>query len=518
MIARLAARHLLALILLGCLPLLSGPLVSRLSAVPGPSAAVPATADPLPSLPIGWPSTLQLGMSDGLGGAAAMQATSSFGFRYQYLAGGVNTGSGWASWNPNGDFVTYYIQESIEHAIIPVFTYYMLVQSSPGSTQSEGSSVAANLQNTETMTAYYHDVKLFFQRAGAFPDTRVVLHVEPDLWGFTQQRAIRDHGRTVPAQVAATGVPELAGLTDDISGFARSISRLRDMYAPNVLLGYHLSTWGTGSDLLYSKPSGAMVDALAARAGQYYLSLQSDFDLVFAEFADRDTAYKQYVYGDGGRSWWAADDFSRHVRFLATFASTVQKPMVLWQIPFGNTRMRAMNNTWNHYQDNRVEWLIDDPTRGHLDAYLRAGVVALLFGGGAAGTTCACDAAGDGVTNPEPINGNIGWSLNSDDDGGFFRQKAGDYYATGAITLPAGLPALTSAAQQDSPVGLARPMGGPSQYGELEPIMNPAGHLLYGAEVQPARNGDGVYIGSASRAESEPTGTPSGMPHWQISP
>src|SRR5215216_3031318 len=108
MIAQLAARHLLALTLLVCLPLILALLVSRLSVGPAPAAAVPATAEPLPSLPVGWPSTLQLGMSDGLGGAAAMEATTSFRFRYQYLAGGVNTGSGWASWNPNGHFVTYY--------------------------------------------------------------------------------------------------------------------------------------------------------------------------------------------------------------------------------------------------------------------------------------------------------------------------------------------------------------------------------------------------------------------------
>jgi hypothetical protein len=398
-----------------------------------------------------------------------MQATTTFGFRYQYLAGGVNTGSGWTSWNANGDFVTYYVQESVEHAVIPVFTYYMLVQSAPGSTQSEGASVAANLQNTATMTAYYHAAKLFFQRAGAFANTRVVLHIEPDLWGYTQQLATRDNASTVPAQVAATGVPELAGLSDDISGFARAISTLRDIYAPNVLLGYHLSIWGTGKDILYSKPSDAVVDTLAARAGQYFLSLQGDFDLVFAEFTDRDTAYKEYVYGDRGRSWWAAGDFTRHVRFLSTFVSTTQNRVVLWQIPYGNTRMRAMNNIWNHYQDNRVEWLLDDATRAHLDAYLQAGVIALLFGGGAAGTTCACDAASDGVTNPEPINGNIGWSLNSDDDGGFFRQKAVDYYATGASLLPAGSPVLTSAAQPNSPGPPGAPDGirpGTWDYGE----------------------------------------------------
>ncbi|MGH2633553.1 MAG: hypothetical protein ACRDG3_09095, partial [Tepidiformaceae bacterium] len=95
----------------------------------------PATAEPrprLPALPEGWPTTLQLGMSDAPGGAAAMKATTNFGFRYQYLAGGVNTGSGWATWNTNGAVATYYIQDSIANNITPVFTYYQVRQSAPG--------------------------------------------------------------------------------------------------------------------------------------------------------------------------------------------------------------------------------------------------------------------------------------------------------------------------------------------------------------------------------------------------
>ena len=78
----------------------------------------------------------------------------------------------------------------------------------------------------------------------------------------------------------------------------------------------------------------------------------------------------------------------------------------MWQIPLGNTQMRAQNNTNGHYQDNRPEWLLDEPGRTHLTAYRDAGVVAFLFGGGAGGTTCACNAVNDGVTNPAPINGN----------------------------------------------------------------------------------------------------------------
>src|SRR3712207_7381506 len=40
----------------------------------------------LPPTPAGWPSTLQLGMSDAPDGAQAMRQLAPFGFRYQYLA------------------------------------------------------------------------------------------------------------------------------------------------------------------------------------------------------------------------------------------------------------------------------------------------------------------------------------------------------------------------------------------------------------------------------------------------
>ena len=96
------------------------------------STTIPASS--LAPLPAGWPTTLQLGMADSPGGAAAMAASAPFSFRYQYLSGGVNTGTGWATWNTNGQFVTYYVAESQAAHIIPVFTYYQLLQSAPGNT------------------------------------------------------------------------------------------------------------------------------------------------------------------------------------------------------------------------------------------------------------------------------------------------------------------------------------------------------------------------------------------------
>ncbi|MBV8256195.1 MAG: hypothetical protein JO073_00105, partial [Actinobacteria bacterium] len=52
------------------------------------------------------------------------------------------------------------------------------------------------------------------------------------------------------------------------------------------------------------------------------------------------------------------------------------------------------------------------------------------------GTTCACDATKDGVTNPPPIDGNNRLSLSADDDGGYFRAQVRAYYRAGALPLP----------------------------------------------------------------------------------
>jgi len=422
---------------------------------------VPAhAAAPLPPLPAGWPSQFEIGAADSPGGAAALAATAPFRFRYQYLAGGVNTGSGWSTWNSNGDFPKFYIQESVARSIVPVFTYYQLLQSTPGG-GGESDADFANLNNTATMTAYYNDLILFFQKAGAFPANRVVLHVEPDFWGYMEQRSASDNAASVPAKVSETGIAALQGLPSTVAGFARAVVSLRNTYAPNVTLAYHLSVWGTNVDIAISNPPDAQIDALAARAAAFYASLGANFDLVFTDIADRDAAFKQYIYGDGGISWWDAGDFQRNARFLGRFSAAAGKRLVLWQLPLGNTRMRAQNNTWGHYQDNRVEWLLDDPSRAHLTAYRDAGVVALLFGGGASGVTCACDGDGDGVTNPAPIGANTTMSqlasagtppslttvggiptlvtpYAANDDGGYFRWRVWAYYQTGA--LPLGTP------------------------------------------------------------------------------
>jgi len=147
--------------------------------------------------------------------------------------------------------------------------------------------------------------------------------------------------------------------------------------------------WGTGKDILYSRPADGTVDELADPAAAFYRSLGARFDLAFADPTDRDAAFKQYQYGDRGRAWWTAADYARNARFIGTFVAGSGRRVVLWQTPLGNTKMRAMNNDWDHYQDNHVEWLLDEASRPHLLDYANAGVIGIIFGRGADGATCA---------------------------------------------------------------------------------------------------------------------------------
>jgi hypothetical protein len=374
------------------------------------SAPASAPKAALPPLPVHWPQTLQLGMQDPLGDAAALRRSAPFGFRYQYLGGGVNTGLGWETWKPNGTFASSYAHESWAEHLVPVFSYYEIDRSKPGA-EGHAQTAVTNLQDAETMRAYWANVQLLFQRiAGTKP---VVVHVEPDLWGFLERRG--------EAALAAA--------------FARHWLALRDRYAPNVLLAYHMSIWGTGHDINRTDPTDAQVRAYAAMSAAFYRALHTHFDLAFAEYSDRDAAWSAIVQHQL-HVWYTPGDFHRHLLYMRTFVADSGLRVVLWQIPLGNTLMRAENNTFDHYQDNRVQWLLGPQGRQHLRAYAAAGVIGFLFGRGLNGNTCACDAARDGVTNPPPIDGNDRLSLSADDDGGYFRAQAAAYYREGALPLP----------------------------------------------------------------------------------
>jgi hypothetical protein len=410
----------------------------------GPSALRNADAASLPPLPSGWPATFQLGMSDDqIGGAAVNASTAPFGFRYKYLVGNAMAWN-WLNWGSNsggpGGFVTDYIRQSTGSHMLPIFTWYMITGTAPSGINNLSTSVPG-------MTAYYQNLIAFLKLAAAFPSQKIVLHVEPDLWGYIEQglsQATPD-ASLKPANVSNTGLPDLAGLPNNAAGFAQAFIRLRGIYAPNVILAYHVSIWGSNDDIIYSRPADSRVIADASRVAAFYTSLHARFDISFAEFRDRDAGFYEFQLHDA-HTWYCPADFHRHELFMSTFSSASNLRLALWQIPYGNDLMRAENNTWDQYQDNKVEVLLGDRTRALLNQYLQAGVVALLFGRGAAGNSGPGDPDHDGIDNPAPIatthcgvtTTNDRPSLNADDDGGYFREQAKTFYAAGAISLAGG--------------------------------------------------------------------------------
>ena len=121
---------------------------------------VPQRAVTQGALPAGMPTHYSFGVESGLHGTADLNDMrtrngTAWEARYQYLAAGVNTGSGWQTWEQPGQFATLYLQESQQNNYLPAFVYYMLLQSNgPNGDGSEKGRDLAHLADPGVMKAY----------------------------------------------------------------------------------------------------------------------------------------------------------------------------------------------------------------------------------------------------------------------------------------------------------------------------------------------------------------------------
>jgi len=367
-------------------------------------------------------------------------------YRSQYLAGGVNTGTGWETWNlPAGIFARNYMEDSRTAAYIPVLTYYEILQSNPGLGLTEGEIDYNNLNNAATMNAYYANFKLLMEVAAAYGG-KVVVHIEPDLWAYMQQRANGAGADSISAMVRSSGFAEVADLPDTVQGFSWALLRLRDLFAPNVTMAIHASMWSSGVDLASSTDPAldavAVADATAAFLGSSGLSdnaYASTWDVVFNDVDDHNAGW----WSSTGQTtatfthWWDRNNvvfpnFSRYLAWVSELHLKSARQLVAWQVPEGNQYFLTENNTCGHYQDNVAEYFLAHPA----DLY-SSGIVAVIFGSGNACQSDYRDLQLDGITNNggvptsdyqcDACNTNV--SMYPDDDGGYLRLFVGDYYA-----------------------------------------------------------------------------------------
>jgi hypothetical protein len=456
-----------------------GGVIALLMALP---LALPWQATPAQALPGGLPSHFGFGLTAPPGDAWMSGSGIKWDYRYQYLAGGVNTGTGWETWNPSGTFASGYATASAQQGYIPVFPYYELLQSS-GSCGScnENQKDISNLNSATLMSAYYQNVALLMKRLGpgtydgvqGFGKTALI-DVEPDFTGGYAMQAVNNNSvcfgfctgqgndpSLLKAAVSSSGYADVGAYPNTYAGFTQAIAHLRDLYAPNVLLAYHVSSWATGTDIGMDTNPAINAAALGQQVGTFVNKL-GPHELLFNDPLDRDAGQYKALYGQN--RWWdrlnvSFPNFTRWEQYLqAATVADANRPMLLWQVPLGNQYFDTENNTNGHYQDNRAEYIF-----GHVQELINVGIVGALFGAGNSGNTTYADSMGDGTTKPPAFCTTDGVSSGqicnshtsaiSDDDGGYVRMQGQAYYANpvllsgGALATSTPTPTGTATAK-----------------------------------------------------------------------
>jgi hypothetical protein len=236
------------------------------------------------------------------------------------------------------------------------------------------------------LTRYLANWKFLLQKIGT---DKALLHIEPDFWGYCEQKNGDPHAE--PAAVQAANAADCGSQENSIAGLGHCMIAMTRKYAPNARVGLHASGWGTNMDVLLNSSPTFDVAGEATKLGKFLLAAGAgDGDFVVADMSDRDAGYYQ---SQGRNTWWddtnqKLPNFHQAFAWAKTVAETVGKPIVWWQIPVGNQNLPNMTNAW---KDNRVDYLF-----AHMDEVAAAHGAGLFFG------------AGDGAqTTPESDGGNL---------------------------------------------------------------------------------------------------------------
>nr|HEX4314979.1 hypothetical protein [Kofleriaceae bacterium] len=335
-------------------------------------------------------------------------AAAPYDVRYIYLSGGLFAGdtpctacdgscssSWWGCYNtPPGQYVTYFLQSaaSASPAQVPMLTYYEILQTaqaSIGGFQEGTAEVTQAATDVGIMTRYYNDWRFLLQHIG---QARVMLHVEPDFWGYVRQAG---DPTKLAAAVGAANPTDCGALPSTIAGMGQCMIQMVRTYAPNALVGLHASAWNVASNTDASTDVAGDAREVAAELAACG---QDTGDFVVVETSDRDAGYYQTV--QSRETWWDATDaqlpdYAQDLTWVTTLTDTLGVPAMFWQVPVGNA---AQGNVSGHYQDNRVDYVFGGSAAAvdsgpattvpsHWRALAAAHVLGVAFGAGAGDQT-----------------------------------------------------------------------------------------------------------------------------------
>jgi lysophospholipase L1-like esterase len=362
---------------------------ASIAAPAGSSAEQSLVGNPAGSIPAGLPAKLAVGLFEDTGKTWMKSSGIPWDVRYRYFTKGW--ANNWGYGANDGAWGLEYMQESSASGQIPAIAYYEMNEQ-PGGWEGD---FYAKTKNATTMASYFGDFKLLMQRAKDFGKPVVVL-LEADGFAYMQQQS--GNNPLAYSAIAASGLPELAGLPNTAAGWGLAFLQLRkSVGADQVILGIHISGWATGADLFHSsvtEPLQPAVDSVYAFLSPMGLAANQTgqtYDVLVGDPLDRDADYYQLVRGEN--RWWDASDtasidsksFNRYAEWLRLWNLKAGKRWVLWQIPVGNSSSLNVCNGGGPrqgYKDNRTEYFFGADGAVHREKFASDGVIALLFGAG----------------------------------------------------------------------------------------------------------------------------------------
>jgi hypothetical protein len=237
-----------------------------------------------------------------------------------------------------------------------------------------GENKLEKFDDPEFMAQYWYGVRLMYTRLGMLGAPSIV-HLEPDLWGYFQQRG--DSPSAVPVKVGSI-VPECNGLPEDASGFGRCLVKLGRALAPDASIALSASSFGAYLPNRKSDPEriAAYLNEVGAAASDFMVVETLDRDAGCFEKAADPLCQRE------GRFYWGDTEFREHLAWARTIHEGTGKLLLWWQMPLGVPSHEFGDS--GAYRDNRVEWLF-----AHPQEFVDAGGFGAVFGTGAPNQTSA---------------------------------------------------------------------------------------------------------------------------------
>ena len=257
---------------------------------------------------------------------AKEQYGADFRFIYVYvLAEGMADPPNFETW-----YVRPFLDTAEQKGFTPVCTFYQLLDlgKAAGMQGEEAAIVQQVLQDAGLMRTYFENFVWLLQIAAQYPPP-VVIHVEPDSWGFMMWAMGiegNDDPTSVPVQVRSSGHPDLSSCVacdDNAAGLGKALVALRDQYAPEVRLGWHASNFRTGT-------APNVVASFYAGMGSW--------DVLVGEQPHVDPTPTAW--------WepWSEEALQTNLQWMSVVTQSAGIPLVLWQMPIGTVDWHLIGN------------------------------------------------------------------------------------------------------------------------------------------------------------------------------